>query len=264
MPRRRFLRPVLCLLAGLALISAAGCSRKLARRGPPPYVREHREEYTLTHVVAEGETLTRIAVNYYGDASRVADIAGWNEIDGSLLAAGSALLLRFDPGEWQRAERRFAAMAPYNRGVDAFGQGRLDEALAAFDEALTLDPGFVDARYNRTLVLIRRGFYDRAESELTLLLAERPEDSDFLFARGNILFHQARFEEAAAAFAAILAGQPAHRQAAFSRARSLGEAGLRDEAAAAWRSYLALDADSRWADEARRQLRLLETGGDLP
>lgn len=259
--RSRFLLLAAAAAAIFALALLGGCSRKLAGRGAPPYARQHRDQYTLTHRVAEGETLARIADNYYGDPGRAADIAAWNGIhDPDLVAVGSALLLRFSAEQWDRAERRLAAMDPYNLGVDALRAGRLDEAREAFDRALAIEPDFPDARYNLALVYMKRGRNAEAADLLSGLLAADPEDRDYLFAHGNVLFHQADFTGAADRFGMILAADPADREAAFGRARALTEAGPFAAAEAAWLAYLELDRTSAWADEAREQLRALREG----
>ncbi len=254
---------LVCLLAAAVLPFCGGCGRKMVRGDEPARARPHRDRYTLTHVVGEGETLARIAENYYLDESRVADIAAWNGIDDpDRLAADSVLELRFDAGEWDRAEQRLAALDPYNQGVDALRSGRLDEAREAFAQALDLDPEFSDASYNLALVYLKRGRNTDAVALLDDLLAADPDDTDYLFAYGNAQFHQAEFAAAAGTFAAILDLRPGHRQAAFGRARALTEAGRRPEAIAAWQTYLALDASSAWSDRAREQLRILREGGD--
>jgi Ca-activated chloride channel family protein len=59
-------------------------------------------------------------------------------------------------GEYENAQQSWSegstADAHYNRGNALALQGELDAALAAYDEALALQPGMPDAEYNRALV----------------------------------------------------------------------------------------------------------------
>lgn len=265
-------RTWLLLLSAVTLAAAGGCAKRVVRHPPPdvppptppvtvressPTSRSHR----VTHEVLSGETLAMIADNYYGDPGRAGEIARDNGLrEPERLVAGSSLVLRFSAAEWAIAEKRAAAMLPYNRGVDAFGEGRLEEAAAEFQKALAIAPDFKSASYNLALVHGRRGRYEDAERLLAALLAERPREPDVLLAYGNVLFHQTRFDAAIAEFRRLLQLDPGHRQAAFSMARALQEAGRRDEAITAWRAYLRLDSQSVWAEAARQALR--DLGGD--
>ena len=49
------------------------------------------------------------------------------------------------------------ADAHYNLGVALHGQGRFDEALASYDEAVRLNPASIDAHWNRAFVLLLKG-----------------------------------------------------------------------------------------------------------
>lgn len=250
--RLAFLTTILCLLA----IISGGCGGKNV--APPATENPATEFETIEHTVGAGETLDRIADNYYGDPGRAADIARDNGItpDGRL-AAGSVLALRFRLDEFESARRRATALEPYNRGVDLMQQDRLAEAARQFEVALDTAPDLVAARYNLALVLQRRGMNEEALVLLEELTRQRPGEIDFHFARGHCLFQLTRFDEAADQFSGILAVDPGHGRAAFSLARSLQAAERVEEARAAWNRYLELDSTSSWAETARRNLRKL-------
>ncbi|HET8796548.1 MAG TPA: CHAT domain-containing protein, partial [Thermoanaerobaculia bacterium] len=63
--------------------------------------------------------------------------------------------------------------------------------------------------------------------------------------------------EALAAAERALRRDPEFPEARFNRALILEQMGLRTEAAGAWRDYLAVDASSKWAEEARLRLNAL-------
>lgn len=247
------------LLGGLVLL--AGC----AGRAPAPsgVGADGAAARVIEHRVLSGETLERIADNYYGDPLLAARIAAENGLTAPAeVAEGSVLALRFAPDQWEEARRRAAALEAYNRGVDLLAQDRLAEAEKQFQLALDTAPDLAAARYNLALVLMRRGRNDRALELLETLVAQRPRDRDFLFARGNALFQLTRFDEAAAQFQLLLGSDAAHLRAGFGLARSLQAAGRDREAMAAWRRYLEKDGSSSWADAARRNLEELQDAAE--
>ncbi len=247
--------------------AAAGCGPRPAPRDAPLAFPSHQAERAavapreVKHVVKPGETLARIAERYYGDPTRWRDLARVNKLrDPDRLVVGEALRVPLTAQEWERAQRLEAALGPYNRGVEAMAEDRLEEAEARFGDAVATAPELFAASYNLALVWMKRGSYDRAEAALRRLTAEYPDDPDVRFAHGSCLFHQARFAEAAAQFRRVLDRDAKHAQAAFSLARALQEGGRRAEAIDAWQRYLRLDAASVWAEEARRALARLRGG----
>jgi tetratricopeptide (TPR) repeat protein len=67
--------------------------------------------------------------------------------------------------------------AIYNAfAVLALRQGKAQEAFERFDQAVSLDPTYIDARFNKAAVLLDAGDYTRAKTELTTILDKRPDD----------------------------------------------------------------------------------------
>jgi tetratricopeptide (TPR) repeat protein len=58
----------------------------------------------------------------------------------------------------------------------ALSQGRSQEAFERFDQATSLDPSYLDARFNKASVLLDAGDYGRAKQELTAVATQNPED----------------------------------------------------------------------------------------
>lgn len=255
------------VLAVGCLLLAAGCAKRPVPVDEPTSVDPRAApslaagSTVIAHTVKPGETLERIADNYYGQPDRAPAIARHNGLAGDRdPVPGSVLHLPFAPEEWDGAQRRAAALEPYNRGVQALAQDRLGEAERLFRLAVATVPELLDARYNLALVLLRRGQADEAATLLQALTEARPAEAEYRCARGNALFQAARFTEAAWQFGQVLAQHADHRRAAFGYARALQEEGRTGDAAAAWRRYLELDPDSSWADAAREHLRKLADG----
>jgi tetratricopeptide (TPR) repeat protein len=67
--------------------------------------------------------------------------------------------------------------AIYNAfAVLALRQGKAQEAFDRFDQAVSLDPSYIDARFNKAAVLLDAGDYARAKTELSTIVERRPDD----------------------------------------------------------------------------------------
>lgn len=77
----------------------------------------------------------------------------WQRPDQRALHALRQGAARYRAGDYESAAATFSALGhPYNLGNALVQSGRLEEALAAYDKALSLDPAHADARHNRDLV----------------------------------------------------------------------------------------------------------------
>ena len=127
-----------------------------------------------------------------------------------------------------------------NLGALLHEQGRLEEALAAFDAALALDPAYAEAHFNRAVVLQQQGRLDMAIEAYGQSLRLRPDYIEAATNAGIVLQELGRLEEAAGAFehaaklrpdaaephnnlgiALLARGQPAEAVLAFQRALAL-------------------------------------------
>ncbi len=250
-------RPV-CLLLLLSLLLVSGCAKQTGSSVTTETV-VPADQRIIEHTVGPGESLARIADNYYGDPDYYVAIARENGVtDPGRIVPGSVLRLSFSADQWDAARRRAAALKPYNKGVDLLANERVGEAEKQFKLALETAPDLRAAQYNLALVYLKRGRNDRALALLSELTTERPEDPDFLFAHGNALFQSTRFDEAIVQFKAALNYRPGFKRAAFGLARSYQEGGHTKQAVSAWNNYLEIDATSSWAATARRNLKKLQ------
>lgn len=246
------------MLLGLLLLGA-GCTKQVTNQGAT--TEPGSEGHTLHHTVVAGETLRRIADNYFGDPELAEAIASMNGItDPNRIVPGSVLVLEFDESQWLGARKRSVALDAYNKGVDLMAQDRLAEAEKQFRLALDTEPHLESAQYNLALVLSQRGKDSEALVFLDQLTKTRPESVDFHFARGHSLFLVARFSDAAAEFDEVLKLDTEHKRAVFGLARSLQEDSQKQKAITTWQRYLEMDSTSSWADVARRNLKSLRDG----
>jgi len=64
----------------------------------------------------------------------------------------------------------------YDEAVDLFGDGKLDEAVAKYREALTLDPGYVDAWHGLAMAFNELGQHQEAIEAGKKLCELTPDD----------------------------------------------------------------------------------------
>jgi tetratricopeptide (TPR) repeat protein len=133
--------------------------------------------------------------------------------------------------------------ALYNRGNALAALGRLDEALASFDEALALRPDYAAALLNRAQLLQRAGRAREALAGFDRAFALAPAGADALIARGNAHYEMKSFAAALADYdrAAVLRpdAAPVHN----NRGNALRELGRHADALQAFDRALALKPD---------------------
>lgn len=121
------------------------------------------------------------------------------------------------------------------RGIRFTDSGRYPEAIAAFDEALSLAPAMAGIRFNRAEAKRLSG--DSAGAREDLLEARRlePDEADFVHALGLLAYEEDDFEAAIKLYGEALAMEPGlaqawndlgvvrFRQSAFSEAKDCFE-----------------------------------------
>lgn len=83
-----------------------------------------------------------------------------------------------------------------------------DEAIAAYEQALNLDPALAEAHLNLGRLLHERGDLAGAERHYALALTSRPDDPLAVFNLGVALQDQGKLEAAVAAYERALAADP--------------------------------------------------------
>jgi tetratricopeptide (TPR) repeat protein len=64
----------------------------------------------------------------------------------------------------------------YDRGVDLFAEGKYEEAIVAYNEALSSDPGFVDALHGLAMAYAEKGDLEAAISAAKRATEASPDD----------------------------------------------------------------------------------------
>ena len=118
---------------------------------------------------------------------------------------------------WARETPRDAAAAFYNRGMAYRSQGKLDRAIADYDEALKLKPAFADAWNERGVAHRQKGDHARAVADFDEAIRLKPDLLDAWFNRAGAWSSLRRFDRAIADLDHVLQVQPADAEALMAR-----------------------------------------------
>ncbi len=128
--------------------------------------------------------------------------------------------------EWSAGQLRLADTpeAHYNLAILHTARGELDDAAAAYREALRLWPSSFQARHNLGILLAQQGRLDDAAAEFEAVLARDPVP-DSAFALGLLRAQQGRWPDAIAALQRCVAEDPDYPRARYNLALAHAKAG---------------------------------------
>jgi tetratricopeptide (TPR) repeat protein len=190
----------------------------------------------------------------------VAELAGhwWNRR--RLLGALAALILlslfvgaqrqvpywRDNFSLWSRVlECNPADPAAYNElGLALVGQGKVDEAIAQYREALRVDPSYAKADFNLGLAMERQGRMNEASAAYREALQVKPNYGEAHNNLGFVLYRQGRLDEAIAEYREALRLDPASAGTYNNLGNALLQQRQPDEAVADFRQALEIDPQS--------------------
>jgi len=165
------------------------------------------------------------------------------------VALGNALLARNRVDEAIAAYREAVGIRPdladaqCALGMGLAKKGALDEAVAAYREALRLDPNHPQAHYNLANALGRQGRTDEAIDGYRKSLRIQPQFADAHCNLGNALAKQERWDEAIAEYRETLRLNPKLAKGHNNLGEALLELGKLDEAIDAFREAIRIRPD---------------------
>jgi len=128
----------------------------------------------------------------------------------------------------------------HNQAMALAQQKRLAEAVAAFDQALRLNPAYGEAHHGRGVVMHMLGRTEDAIASYERALRVRPDNADTLYNRGNALLQSRRMEEAVDSFDRALRFAPGNAQALLNRGYALMHLDKPDQALGSFEKALRL------------------------
>jgi tetratricopeptide (TPR) repeat protein len=135
----------------------------------------------------------------------------------------------------------------FEQGNSLCLEGRYQEAIASYDNALKIKPGKHDAWNNRGATLGNLGRYEEVIASYDQALKIKPDDHEAWYNRGVALFNLGRYEEALASWGNALKIKPDHHEACYNRGVALFNLGRYEEAIASWGNALKIKPDDHEA-----------------
>ncbi|MCP3103206.1 tetratricopeptide repeat protein [Myxococcus sp. K15C18031901] len=172
------------------------------------------------------------------------------------IALGSALLLG-------AAEPSEPARRAFTRGEVALSAGRLDEASAAYLDALELAPGYAPALNGLGSALFRKGDLKDAIARFRQATEADPSFKMAFFNLGYAARRTSDYSTAVRAYERYVQLQPEDADGYYGLAESYRQLGQNERAVAAYRDYIAREkrpSEQAWVQRAREHVKSL--GGD--
>ncbi len=135
------------------------------------------------------------------------------------------------------------AEAHYNLGILWRDQGRIERALVCFEQTLMLRPDVLQARFELANLFAAIQDFDAAIAEYSRILRQSPDFVEAHFNLGSVCLDQRRWSEAELAFRQVLRSSHADASAWTNLGTALREQRRFAEAADAYREAIRLDPD---------------------
>ena len=129
-------------------------------------------------------------------------------------------------------------VAHINFGKALMHKGKVDEAIAQYQETLTIKPRYADAHYNLGNALDRKGKPDEAIAQFQQALQSNPGMFEAYNNLGNVLCEKGKLDEAIAQYQQALQINPAYAEAHNSLGRALCQTGKIDDGMAQFQQAL--------------------------
>jgi len=129
-------------------------------------------------------------------------------------------------------------------GLDYQEQGQFDEAIAAFEEAIRLDPDYALAHYNLGRAYYLQGQMEQAAAAFEEAIQIDPEMAEAYTNLGAVYSVQGKTEEAIAACETAIQRDPNDDMAHYNLALAYADQGQLDEAITAYKEALRINPEN--------------------
>lgn len=141
-----------------------------------------------------------------------------------------------------------SSVTQFVRGASAAQEGKLDDALARFDQAIQRDPENISAHAARASILVAQGRFAEAADAWAEVVRRSPKDAASRYNLAVVLFRLGRNHEAATQLREVIAIDPDHAPAHYNLASLAQREGRLREARDAWETFTRLrpEVASAW------------------
>jgi Flp pilus assembly protein TadD len=243
----------------LVILSPASVGKPWVRREMDAaiHLRDQNPERIILPIVAEKAEIPLFWVGYKrvsgpGDTGITATEAAGRVIHTLGIVPANAPAVPAPPVGTETAEEA------NTRGNGLYAQKRYEEALSAYEQALTLDPKSAEYWNNKGAALHYQKRYEEALAAYEQAVALDPQFADPWIGKGNALGDLERYEKALSAYEQVLTLDPQHANVWYSKGVTLQNLEQYKEALSAYEQALSLnsqDADA-WTNKVA-VLRLL-------
>ena len=144
----------------------------------------------------------------------------------------------------------------YEIGYHADGNPEsYDQAVEAYENALAIDPHYVDAMINLANILFHKRELRRAAELLEKAIQEDAENYMVCYNLANIYDELGNLQQAVGLYRRALLYVPQYEPAIFNLALVCEKLGMVEEARQNWRKYLEIEPEGEWAVVAKEHLR---------
>lgn len=139
----------------------------------------------------------------------------------------------------------------YNRGLTLKALGRLQEAVQSYEKAIQLQPDFAQAYYNLGIALQQLEQLELAAASFTMAIRLKPDFAEAYINRGNAEINIGALEHAVKSYEQAIRLKPDCAEVYLCRANALRELGQLQEALSSCDQAIQLKADFAGAYQAR-------------
>ena len=130
--------------------------------------------------------------------------------------------------------------AYYNMGIALQKQNKLEEAIVAYNKALSIKPDYVEAYYNMGIALQVQNKLEEAIEAYNKTIALKPDNADAYYNMGIALKEQGKLEEAIVAYNKALSIKPDYADTYYNMGIALKEQGKLEGAIEAYNKALSI------------------------
>lgn len=188
-----------------------------------------------------------VSANSWLELAKQFTAMGYTDLAGrylELVAAGLSSRGGVGDSTPASAAAKSIAKSQLNLGVQLAKQGNPDEAIAAFQKALRIDPGLAEAHFNLGFAMKARGRLPEAVTHYQRALALEPDNAKTHNNLGKTLEEMGRVELAINHYRQAIAAEPNLPKPHYNLAQALTRLRQLDEAVEQYRVSLRLDPDN--------------------